>query len=874
MKSHAVSTGCAGQTFLTLTTGVDTLTGTAGNDTFTADNTGTDTTSTADALNGGAGTDTLNVFSDGAAGAMPALTSVEVLNVYDQNADLTLTATAQSSLTTVNLIRGDGDMALAVGDNVTKVSLTDVAIKDAGANNGMKITAGATATALTVGLSNVSVTDTADEDVTVAGTKLVTVTVDATGTKSTIEDLVVTGATTVNLNAAVDFTAGLVNTAADATLNISGAGKVTVGQLDNDVDVVDASGNTGGVILTVAANNADAKITLGAGKDKVTTDDDGFASTDKFAVNAGEGEDTLVVADDADVSTTDEAGRYTNFEVIERNINANLDMSVFGATTTITKASLGDGGLTKMQAALAQNITVTADNAGSTFSLATATGTADVMSVTTANATATSSADLTTVTVDGFETLNIAINSGDKVIAATATDLTQVSFTSAADLKTITVTGTNAVNLDANANAAKVTLIDASAITGGADIATGGQTGALTVKGSAVKDVITLGSVGADGSIALVDAGAGDDKIATTMAIAAAATSIVGGDGADTLSFSDTATTTNSVTVSDNTFRNINVEQIDFSAAIAGDLSWTLGGFADALATKNGGVLKISAKALALGAADDDITIDASVLSAGNSVNIDIKDTGADVASDVALTGSDGNDTIKFEEATAASDVITTITAGKGNDTVTVVTTADHDGKIVVDAGDGDDTIDVSSATSDAAVTANLITGGKGNDTIKLDTEGAATDFTIVTASTAANNGVDTISNFTQGAGGDVLKIDAFLDATAMNAKLTANPAASDVENDVNLLVDIAGGQDITTAAGLTTALAAGGEYASINMAGSSKAVFVTAASSDANVDQNVFFATSDGAGNITVELVGVIKAGDIDSFVAANFNI
>jgi len=57
-------------------------------------------------------------------------------------------------------------------------------------------------------------------------------------------------------------------------------------------------------------------------------------------------------------------------------------------------------------------------------------------------------------------------------------------------------------------------------------------------------------------------------------------------------------------------------------------------------------------------------------------------------------------------------------------------------------------------------------------------------------------------------------------------------------------------------------------------MAASSKAVFVTAASSDAGVDQNVFFATSDGAGNITVGLVGVIKAGDIDSFNAANFNI
>jgi hypothetical protein len=880
------TTGNAGGTFaaagvpvitnatFVLTTGVDTINGGAGNDTFTADNTGTDVTSTADSLNGGEGSDALNVFSDGAAAALPALTSVETLNVYDQNADVSITATAQASITSVNLIRGDGDMALAVGNNVATVGITDVAIKDAGANNGIVITAGSTATSISVNLANVSVADTADEDLTISGTKVKTVTLNTSGVKSTVEDLVVSGATTVNINAAVDFTAGVLNTAADSTLNISGAGKVTVGQLDNDVDVVNASDNSGGVVLTIAANNPDAKITLGSGKDKVTTDDDGFTSTEKFAVNAGDGEDTLVIAADADVSTTDEGGRYTNFEVIERAINADLDVSVFGATTTITKASIGDGGLTKMQAALAAAITVTADNAGSTFSLATATGTSDSIAFTTANATATASADVTTVTVDGFESMSVAVNSGDKTIAATATDLTAVSFTSAADLKTITLTGSNAVSLDASANAVKVTTINASDIVGGASISTGGQTGALTVTGSAVKDVITLGAVGVGGSIASVAAGAGDDTVATTMSIANSATSIAGGDGADTLSFSDTATTTNSVTVSDNTFRNVSVETIAFSAAIAGDLSWTLGGFANALAAANGGVLKISAKAVALGAAADDITIDASALSAGNSVSIDLKDAGADAASDVALTGSDGNDTIKFEEGTAASDVITTISSGKGNDTITVKTTADHDGKIVVDAGDGDDTIDLSASTSDAAGTDNLVTPGKGNDTIKLDTEGADTDFVIITASTAANNGVDTISNFTQGTGGDVLKIDAFLDATAMNAKLSANPAASDVENDVNLLVDIAGGQDITTADGLTTALAAGGEYASINMAGSAKAVFVTAASSDANVTQNVFFATSDAAGNISVVLVGTIAASDIDSFVAANFNI
>ena len=113
--------------------------------------------------------------------------------------------------------------------------------------------------------------------------------------------------------------------------------------------------------------------------------------------------------------------------------------------------------------------------------------------------------------------------------------------------------------------------------------------------------------------------------------------------------------------------------------------------------------------------------------------------------------------------------------------------------------------------------------------------------------------------------------------ATAMNAKLTANPgAAASVENDVNLLVDIAGCEDITTKAGLEAALGVGGEYENINMAASGKAIFVTAADSNAGTTQNVFYATSDGAGNITVTLVAQFSdaAVDIDSWIAANFAI
>jgi len=282
---------------------------------------------------------------------------------------------------------------------------------------------------------------------------------------------------------------------------------------------------------------------------------------------------------------------------------------------------------------------------------------------------------------------------------------------------------------------------------------------------------------------------------------------------------------------------------------------------------------------LVLGAAADVVSIDASGLSGSNAVTMSVKNTHAanNAASTITLTGSDGADTITAEEAKAAADTIITANGGKGADTITVKTTSSQDGKIVVSGGDGNDTISVADATTDAAGPNNTITGGKGDDTITLDTEGAASDFTVVFGSTAANNGKDTITNFIQGTGGDELDPDAFLDAAALNAVITANPGgATAVTSDVNLLVDITGGQDITTAAGLAEALGVGGEYANVDMGASGKAIFVTASSNAAGEDQHVFFATSDTGGAISVTEVALLTgtALDIDSWHADNFNI
>ena len=59
-------------------------------------------------------------------------------------------------------------------------------------------------------------------------------------------------------------------------------------------------------------------------------------------------------------------------------------------------------------------------------------------------------------------------------------------------------------------------------------------------------------------------------------------------------------------------------------------------------------------------------------------------------------------------------------------------------------------------------------------------------------------------------------------------------------------------------------------------MAASKTAVFVTAADANAGTTQNVFYASSDAGGNITVTLVAQFAdtAVDINDWVAANFAI
>jgi len=318
----------AGKAF-TLTSLTDTFVGGAGADVFTADNTATaSASSTADSLTGGAGADTLNIFSDGSVDPMPVVSSIETINLYDVDDALFTTATA-AGVTTLNVIRGDGNAQGVIVAAGTTVNLSTITLAEVGTS--VSVTHAAATTSATVGLDGIvgDADTTYTEDVTLVGAGLTSVVINTTGTASDIEELIVAGAKTVTINAAAKFTSngaaiGVSTTGTLGTLTVTGAAAVDVGALDIGFTTVDASANTKGFTALLATND-DTVLTGSSGNDKITASTtNALATADKLAVNAGAGTDTLVNLATADINTAAESARYTGFEKLELVDSTNL----------------------------------------------------------------------------------------------------------------------------------------------------------------------------------------------------------------------------------------------------------------------------------------------------------------------------------------------------------------------------------------------------------------------------------------------------------------------------------------------------------------------------------------------------------------------
>ncbi len=632
-----------GETF-TLTTGVDNFTGTSNNDTFTADNSGTNpTSSSADSLTGGEGTDTLNLFTKGtaASAAIPTISGIEIINIYDM--DIATTIATKTGVTNYNIFRGEGDDTFTMAAGVS-VGVNEVAIGTGNGNAALTVAFNNSDTTANVSLNGVTDADNdANEDLVLTGTGLTTLNLSTSGTASNFDALDVAAIKTISIDAAANLTVPIETTGTAGTITVTGAGAVNLGALDTGITTVDASANTGGLTIT---DQAAATVITGSatGNDSVNVG----TLAKSAAVTLGDSTgDRIIFTDDTNYTTT--AAQISGAEILRAGgVGSSYDLTKLSGISSIEVIGTG-GTVTMNKLSSTQANAITAQNNVTTLvtTLSDSSGTADSVSVTIDDVDTTASAiTVGAITAAGVETLNLV--SGD-------TGVTHVvsALTSSTALKTINVSGTS-----------NLTITDMTAAASGA-----------TVNASDFSKNLIVGIGAGDKVIA----GSGDDGVSTAFANLSNTLQFTGGAGDDTLTVSG-----NGSDLEDGDFALISgVDNIVIGSATGTTV--TLGGFAQAAigtVDKNtDGLMDFTATSLTTSG-----TVNAGAMTtAGVDVTMTITNADGGGAQAATLTGGAAND--KF-----------TLTLNDTND-------ADNDDNLtgVITGNDGIDTITITQTATDAA---------------------------------------------------------------------------------------------------------------------------------------------------------------------------
>ena len=274
----------------TLTTGTETVTGTANNDTIngvTSTLTSAKTFDTTDIIDGGAGTDTMNITMNSSFTGMTGTGAVSnVENIALTNASTvarTFDATGITGATAYTIDATNAGVSISDMSAIAAVSVTGQASGTfSTAMDTTFVALAGTADAMTFNVTNVG-------------------TADNVATTSTNEEAAVTSTLTsmetINVNATGTNVLAFGGTA--TTLNIAGSGNVKVTAVSTTTTTVDASESTGVITLdtTAAAANALTSVATGSGADTITLD-----TADMLAngtISGGDGADSLAVTSGA-----------------------------------------------------------------------------------------------------------------------------------------------------------------------------------------------------------------------------------------------------------------------------------------------------------------------------------------------------------------------------------------------------------------------------------------------------------------------------------------------------------------------------------------------------------------------------------------------
>ncbi len=331
-----------GQTFA-LTTSIDVVQGTDGNDLIIGTTTAvgiTDTLQSGDVITGGDGDDTLRIVSSGAVNIVPTMTGVERVEV-NAFAGGALDLINTDGVETVALQSGNSNFFVQGSDTVVDLEVNNTTGGAINVNYNANV-AGGTTDVQNVALSNASSDLTAMGVTTIGTNNIETIALTATGTNNVflgasvqLSTVTVAGAGSVNL------TGNSENLTDDPTFGAPAL-------LQGTVTTFNASANTGGVTVAFedgtgggAAGNV--AVTGGAGADDFDFGQ-GFTAAD--TVNGGDGFDTIRVdltGAPGDLSAAGAAARYNALTSVER-------VQFDGSTgVTLNGATFNNAGITNIQ---------------------------------------------------------------------------------------------------------------------------------------------------------------------------------------------------------------------------------------------------------------------------------------------------------------------------------------------------------------------------------------------------------------------------------------------------------------------------------------------------------------------------------------------
>lgn len=582
-----------GGTF-TLTKGLDTVTGTSGNDTIIASVDSTvgselNTMSPIDSINGGAGTDTLKIAAATAltTASLANISNVEIIQVDAVNA-VTLDTSAVAGVTNLNIAKAGGAVD-ATAANTTDIN---VSLKDAGT---VDVAGGKNVTVkLTDAVSAVNVGVGAAADATGAVVVEKTAAAAANGVNvATTGAVNVTGGTTINVtqkagDASALVVGGTTATHTQGNVTVIGNAATTAVTVKQDAAVTAVSG-----AAAVAGVSEVASVKFGAMANGATLVSNGLTFTASKALTAAEvaatfanlTKDFAPLTGDTQGSGVVANGTYTGAFTGWTSGAVNGDTVIFTSTALPTAATVTD---------LVFTGTGTATVTTTTQSVQAVTGVAAKLGVVAGTVTITDSAALKTVTVDGYSAAGSAItgtagalesltlkNGGAFTVADTADTLalslekitaaSALTFTAAPKtlnvnsigdnqahlvmaatetlnvsgtgtlqteigmtvgaLKTVKVTETAGLTLDTN-QAGTLTTVDTTGTTGAVSVSINGAQATYT--GGAGKDTVTLATGTA--LTKAINLGAGDDTLVFGAAVTGSTAALAGGDGIDTLS--------------------------------------------------------------------------------------------------------------------------------------------------------------------------------------------------------------------------------------------------------------------------------------------------------------------------------------------------